>query len=241
MTDRKRVVCGAALAGMASMGATVARAAVSNATYSAAFEETSTYVSTSFEAAGNTADGFPAFAADAFSAANYTSLASSGVTSSATITATEYTSTSTSTITHAGSLINIYFAEAPETPATGSTTYLYDQTNEPGGFDAATFNADLVGTTTYANVANQVDTIPVTLSSADVSYVDSVLNGGTGTFEFFFVATTAGGSARYDGTYTGAFSTLTLNGATPVPEPTALLALGATAAPMLLKRRRTAR
>ena len=101
--------------------------------------------------------------------------------------------------------------------------------------------ADLVGVETYGNVANQVDTIPLTLSTADVTYIDSVLAGGSGTFEFFTVATTATAAARYDGNYATTPATLALTGVAAVPEPTGAVLVGVALVPLATARRRSNR
>jgi autotransporter-associated beta strand protein len=199
------------------LGAAHAQTVTSNANYSASAEvnnttgATSTYVSTSFSAAAPGVNTYASYGAVAFNASSYTSLAANGITSAATLSAYEYSSASASTKTVAGSILNIYFAENPNTtttlPAYNASAY------GPGGFNASNFAADLVGSTTFNNGSGQ-DAISLTLSSSDVAYVDTVLsNKSGGSFEFFFVVTSSTAAARYDATYTGVLAGLTLNGA----------------------------
>lgn len=237
----KKTLFSVAAMAAALLGATSVQAAVTGtATFSTTVEEGGPFGTTSFQAAGNNAstntpsDKFPAFGAVAFDASQFLSLAGTGVTPAVTLAATEFTSTSTSTGTKAGSVINFYFGQSPTTTNLG----VYDTNNEPSGFDSATFNADLVGSFTYANVSNQVDTINLTLSASDVAYVNSVLTQGSGTFELFAVATSDTDSARWDGTFASALATLTLNGATAAPEPASLSLLGLSGVALLARRRR---
>jgi fibronectin-binding autotransporter adhesin len=223
-------------------GTANAQSLVVGANYSAAVETSGPYVSTSFEAAGQNADTYPAFGAVAFNASSFTSFAADGVTTTATLTATEFVSSSASTLTHAGSVLNIYFAENPQTTGLGD----YNTALEPGGFNASSFSADYVGSVTYSNVSNHVDTMSLTLSSADVTYIDTVLSNlssgasaaGSGSFEFFAVATTNLSSGRYDGSYSGALATLTLNENIVAGQPSGFLTFdpagtGATGSPNL--------
>ena len=262
---RAIVIASAAALGVdLGLGASVVHAQVTgNANYSATVETATSgsavssptgtatiYKSTSFEAAGYSAPSntpsniFPAYGVVAFNTSSYAALASSGVSNVATFTASEYTSTSTSTGTQAGSIINFYFAESPTTSnASGgafNTGLEYNASSPTEGFDAANYTADLVGTTVYTNAASVTDTVALTLSAADVSYVDSVLSGATaGEFELFAVAGNNTSSGRYDGSYTGALATLTLDpGVVASPEPTSALLLGSALTPMLLRRRR---
>ena len=210
-----------------------AQSVTSNANYSTTVEASGAFGTSNFEAAGQNADGFPAFGVVAFNASNFTSFAAAGVATTATITAPEFVSTSASTLTHAGSVLNFYFGQNPQT---GTGLGDYDVTNEPGGFDAANFSADLVGSVTYANTANKVDTITLTLSASDVTYIDTVLSNTSsgktttaGSFEFFSVATTNTSSGRYDGNFAATPATLTLNAGAGNGTPTGLLTFDPTA------------